>query len=83
MPSLYRAASARQIRVDAATIRRKPVRTVSIPERSSSRSVDWHGVTVMGSTMPPPRTPDEDDEDEDEDAEPDDLDQAVVREPDE
>jgi hypothetical protein len=46
--------------------------------------VDWHGVTVMGSTLPPPRDPDDDDEDEDEDAEPDDdLDQAVVREPDE
>jgi hypothetical protein len=49
--------------------------------------VDWHGVTVMGSTLPPPRDPDDDDdedEDEDEDAEPDnDLDQPVVREPDE
>jgi hypothetical protein len=46
--------------------------------------VEWHGVTVMGSTLPPPRDPDDDDEDEDEDAEPDDdLDQAVVREPDE
>jgi len=43
--------------------------------------IDWHGVTVIGSTLPPPRDPDED---EDEDAEPDDdLDQAVVREPDE
>jgi hypothetical protein len=40
----------------------------------------------MGCTMRPPRDPDDDDEDEDEDedAEPDDdLDQAVVREPDE
>ena len=56
--------------------------TLRIPERSSSLLVDWHRVTVMGSTMPPPR--DADDEDEDEDAEPDDdLDQAVVREPDE
>jgi hypothetical protein len=46
--------------------------------------VEWHGVTVMGSTLPPPRDPDDDDEDEDEDAAPDDdLDQAVVREPDE
>jgi hypothetical protein len=47
--------------------------------------VDWHGVAFMGSTMPPPRDPDDDDdEDEDEDAEADDdLDQAVVREPDE
>jgi hypothetical protein len=58
--------------------------TLRIPERSSFRLVDWHGVTVMGSTMPPPRDPDDDDEDEDEDAEADDdLDQAVVREPDE
>ena len=59
--------------------------TLRIPERSSSWLVDWHRVTVMGSTMPPPRDPDDDeDEDEDEDAEPDDdLDQAVVREPDE
>jgi hypothetical protein len=58
--------------------------TLCIPERSSSWLVEWHGVTVMGSTMPPPRDPDDDDEDEDEDAEPDDdLDQAVVREPDE
>ena len=57
--------------------------TLRIPERSSSWLVDWHRVTVMGSTMPPPRDPD-DGEDEDEDAEPDDdLDQAVVREPDE
>jgi len=58
--------------------------TLRIPERSSFLLVDWHAVTVMGSTMPPPRDPDDDDEDEDEDAEPDDdLDQAVVREPDE
>jgi hypothetical protein len=58
--------------------------TLRIPERSSSWLAGWHGVTVMGSTMRPPRDPDDDDEDEDEDAEPDDdLDQAVVREPDE
>lgn len=59
--------------------------TLCIPERSSSWLVEWHGVTVMGSTLPPPRDPDDDDdEDEDEDAAPDDdLDQAVVREPDE
>ena len=57
--------------------------TLRIPERSSWL-VDWHGVAFMGSTMPPPRDPDDDDEDEDEDAEADDdLDQAVVREPDE
>jgi len=58
--------------------------TLRIPERSSFLLVDWHAVTVMGCTMRPPRDPDDDDEDEDEDAEPDDdLDQAVVREPDE
>ena len=58
--------------------------TLRIPERSSWL-VDWHGVAFMGSTMPPPRdSDDDDDEDEDEDAEADDdLDQAVVREPDE
>ena len=57
--------------------------TLCIPERSSPWLVDWHGVTVIGST--PPRDPDDDDdEDEDEDAEADDdLDQPVVREPDE
>jgi hypothetical protein len=39
--------------------------------------------TIMGNTMPP-RDPNDDDdaEDEDGDAEPDDLDPAVVREPD-
>jgi hypothetical protein len=58
--------------------------TLCIPERSSPWLVDWHGVTVIGSTLPPPRDPDDDDEDEDEDAEADDdLDQPVVREPDE
>lgn len=66
-------------------IRQEPDVTLCIPERSSPWLVDWHGVTVMGSTLPPPRDPDDDDdEDEDEDAEPDDdLDQPVVREPDE
>jgi hypothetical protein len=44
--------------------------TLCIPERSSFWLVDWHGATVRGGTMPPPRDPD-------------DLDQAVVREPDE
>jgi hypothetical protein len=48
--------------------------------------VDWSLVTIMGNTMPPrdPNDDDDDDaEDEDGDAEPDDLDPAVVREPDE
>jgi hypothetical protein len=45
--------------------------------------VDWSIVTIMGNTMPP-RDPDDDDaESEDDDAEPDeDLEPAVVREPD-
>jgi hypothetical protein len=48
--------------------------------------VDWSIVTIMGNTMPP-RDPEDDDndaDDEDGDAEPDeDLEPAVVREPDE
>ena len=60
--------------------------TDRIPEYVSIRLADWSIVTVMGNTMPP-RDPNDDDdaEDEDEDdAEPDDdLDPAVVREPDE
>jgi hypothetical protein len=45
---------------------------------------DWSFVTIMGNTMPP-RDPNDDDdaEDEDGDTEPDELDPAVVREPDE
>lgn len=58
--------------------------TQRIPENFST--VDWSLVTNMGNTMPP-RDPDDDDddaEDEDGDAEPDeDLEPAVVREPDE
>ena len=56
-----------------------------IPENASSSLVDWSFVTDMGSTMPP-RDPNDDDdaEDEDGDAEPDDdIEPAVVREPDE
>jgi hypothetical protein len=60
--------------------------TARIPENVSTWLVDWSIVTIMGNTMPP-RDPDDDDdgaEDEDGDAEPDeDLDPAVVREPDE
>jgi hypothetical protein len=45
--------------------------------------VDWSILTILGNTMPPRDPKDDDDEDED-DAEPDDeLDPAVVREPDE
>jgi hypothetical protein len=58
-----------------------------IPENVSTWLVDWSIVTIMGNTMPP-RDPDDDDdddaEDEDSDAEPgEDLEPAVVREPDE
>ena len=56
------------------------------PENVSTWLLDWSVVTIMGNTMPP-RDPDDDDddaEDEDGDAEPDeDLEPAVVREPDE
>jgi hypothetical protein len=59
--------------------------TARIPENVSTWLVDWSIVTIMGNTMPP-RDPDDDDDDdaEDGDAEPDeDLEPAVVREPDE
>jgi hypothetical protein len=58
--------------------------TAGIPENVSTWLVDWSIVTIMGNPMPP-RDPDDDDdaEDEDGDAEPDeDLEPAVVREPD-
>ncbi len=58
--------------------------TPCIPENVSSWLVDWSFAPIMGNTMPPRDPSDEDeDEDEDEDAEPDDLEPAVVREPDE
>ena len=55
--------------------------TQRIPENFSTG--DWSLVTNMGNTIPP-RDPDDDDaESEDDDAEPDeDLEPAVVREPD-
>jgi hypothetical protein len=59
--------------------------TARIPENVSTLLVDWTIVTAMGNTMPP-RDPNDDDDAEDEDggAEPDeDLEPAVVREPDE
>ena len=58
--------------------------TARIPENVSTWLVDWSVLTIIGNTMPP-RDPKDDDDDEDEDdAEPDDeLDPAVVREPDE
>jgi hypothetical protein len=59
--------------------------TALIPENASTWLVDWSIVTIMGNTMPP-RDPDDDDddaEDKDGDAEQDeDLEPAVVREPD-
>ena len=59
--------------------------TARISENASTWLADWSIVTIMGNTMPP-RDPDDDDDGEDEDgnAEPDeDLEPAVVREPDE
>jgi hypothetical protein len=58
--------------------------TPRIPESDSSSLVDWSFVTIMVSMMPP-RDPNDDDdaEDEDDDADPDELDPAVIREPDE
>ena len=59
--------------------------TARIPENVSTWLVDWSIVTIIGNAMPPPDPDDDDDaEDEDSDAEPDeDLEPAVVREPDE
>ena len=59
--------------------------TPRIPENVSRWLVDWSFVTIMGSTMPP-RTPNDDDDaedEEDDDAEPEELDPAIIREPDE
>ena len=60
--------------------------TARIPENVSTLVVDWSIVPIMGNTMPP-RDPNDDDdngEGEDGDEEPDeDLEPAVVREPDE
>ena len=55
--------------------------TPRIPENVSS----WSFATIMGNTMPPrdPNDDDDDPEDEDGDAELDDLEPAVIREPDE
>ena len=57
--------------------------TARVPENVSTWLVDWNILTVVGNTMPP-RDPKDDDEEDEDDAEPDDeLDPAVVREPDE
>jgi hypothetical protein len=60
--------------------------TPCIREKASTLLVDLSIVTIMGNLMPPrdPKDDDDDAEDEDGDAEPDeDLEPAVVREPDE
>jgi hypothetical protein len=56
-----------------------------IPEEFSISLIDWSSFVIMGSTMPP-RDPDEDedeDEESEEEEEEDDVDEPVVREPDE
>ena len=58
--------------------------TARFPENVSTWLVDWSILTIMGDTMPPRDPKDDDDEEDEDDAEPDDeLDPAVVREPDE
>ena len=42
--------------------------TPHIPEKFSTRLIDWSPFVIMGNTMPP-RDPDEDEEDEDEEDE--------------
>ena len=57
-----------------------------ISENVSTWLVDRSILTIMGNTMPPrdPKDDDDDEEEDEDDAEPDDeLDPAVVREPDE
>ena len=54
-----------------------------IPEKCSSRLIDWSPFVIMGNTMPP-RDPDEDEEDEENEEDEDRADEPpVVREPDE
>jgi len=58
--------------------------TARIPKNFSTWFVEWSPVTIMGAAMPPRDPNDDDDDAEDEDAETDDdLEPAVVREPDE
>jgi hypothetical protein len=59
--------------------------TSRISDTVSSRLADWSFATIIGNA-PPPRDPNDDDddaEDEDDDAEPEELEPAVIREPDE
>ena len=51
-----------------------------IPEKLSTRLIDWSPFVIMGNTMPP-RDPDEDEEDEGDEDRADEP--PVVREPDE
>jgi hypothetical protein len=57
-----------------------------LPEKVSTRLIDWSPFVIMGNTMPP-RDPDEDEEDEEDEENEEDEDRAdeppVVREPDE
>ena len=58
--------------------------TARIADNVSTWLVDWSILTIMGNTMPPRDPKDDDDEEDEDDAEPDDeLDPAVIREPDE
>ena len=61
--------------------------TSHIPEKFSTRLIDWSPFVIMGNAMPP-RDPNEDEEDEDEEEEEEDEEDRgdeppVVREPDE
>jgi hypothetical protein len=54
-----------------------------IPEKFSSRLIDWSPFVIMGNAMPP-RDPDEDEEDEENEEDEERADEPpVVREPDE
>jgi hypothetical protein len=54
-----------------------------IPEKFSTRLIDWSSFVIMSNTMPP-RDPDEDEEDEENEGDEDRADEPpVVREPDE
>jgi hypothetical protein len=60
--------------------------TPRIPENVSSWLLDWSFAPITVSSTMPPRDPNDDDddaEDENDNAEADDLEPAVVREPDE
>jgi hypothetical protein len=76
-PALFALTSVHECR----DIQQEADMTPRIPENVSS----WSFATIMGNTMPPrePNDDDDDAEDEEGDAEPDDLEPAVIREPDE